>query len=54
MKFFHGDRAALKSALVKGDVDIAFRGLSAADIAETEKADDRGSGSVELVDGTGA
>lgn len=54
MKFYKGDRAALKTALLDGDVDIAYRGLSAADIAETEKADDSSSSGIELVDGTGA
>ncbi|MER5733537.1 ABC transporter substrate-binding protein [Streptomyces sp. NPDC002138] len=33
MKFFHEDEGALKSALEAGDVDFAFRGLAAKDIA---------------------
>ncbi|MEV0172461.1 ABC transporter substrate-binding protein [Streptomyces sp. NPDC050803] len=52
LKFFHDDRAALKTALTDGRIDIAYRGLSAADIAEIEQADpDSG---VEIVEGTSA
>ncbi|GGQ98565.1 ABC transporter substrate-binding protein [Streptomyces flaveolus] len=36
LRFFHGDQAALKKALLAGEVDIAYRGLSAADIADIE------------------
>ncbi|MFE0678435.1 ABC transporter substrate-binding protein [Streptomyces sp. NPDC058867] len=54
MKFYKGDRSALKTALLDGDIDIAYRGLSATDIAEIEKADDASTSGVELVDGTGA
>ncbi|MCL7428744.1 ABC transporter substrate-binding protein [Streptomyces sp. YS415] len=54
MKFFHGDRTALRTALRDKRIDIAYRGLSAADIAEIEKADDSSSSGVEIVDGTGA
>ncbi|MBV7695362.1 ABC transporter substrate-binding protein [Streptomyces sp. TRM70350] len=39
LKFFHGDRSALKKSLLAGDIDIAYRGLSAADIADVENAD---------------
>ncbi|GAB2749004.1 ABC transporter substrate-binding protein [Streptomyces bullii] len=52
LKFFHGDQAALKQALMDGEVDIAYRGLTAHDIADIEKADD-GSG-VEVVEGSSA
>ncbi|MEV5439209.1 ABC transporter substrate-binding protein [Streptomyces sp. NPDC052682] len=52
LKFFHGDQSALKQALMDGDVDIAYRGLTAQDIADIEKADD-GSG-VEVVEGSSA
>ncbi|MER6678688.1 ABC transporter substrate-binding protein [Streptomyces sp. NPDC000983] len=54
LKFYKGDRAALKTALTDGDIDIAYRGLSATDIAEIEKTDDSSASGVELVDGTGA
>lgn len=33
LKLFRGDQQALRSALEKGDVDIAYRGLSAKAIA---------------------
>ncbi|MEV8552054.1 ABC transporter substrate-binding protein [Streptomyces glaucescens] len=52
IKFFHGDRTALKQALLDDEIDIAYRGLSAADIADIEKADsDAG---VEVIEGTSA
>ncbi|MFE3268084.1 ABC transporter substrate-binding protein [Streptomyces sp. NPDC059215] len=37
LKFFHGNQGALKSQILSGDVDIAYRGLSASDIAEVSK-----------------
>jgi peptide/nickel transport system substrate-binding protein len=52
LKFFHGDQAALKKSLMDGDLDIAYRGLTAGDIADIEKADN-GSG-VEVVEGSSA
>ncbi|MEU9478399.1 ABC transporter substrate-binding protein [Streptomyces sp. NPDC048191] len=52
LKFFHGDRAALKSALLDGDVDIAYRGLSASDIAGLDQQG--GSKGVDVIDGTSA
>ncbi|MGW2487190.1 ABC transporter substrate-binding protein [Streptomyces sp. NPDC001606] len=52
VKFFHGDRAALKKALLAGDIDIAYRGLTASDIAGIEKQD--GSKGVNAVEGTSA
>ncbi|MEV5431262.1 ABC transporter substrate-binding protein [Streptomyces sp. NPDC052701] len=52
LTFFHGDQTALKKALTDGDVDIAYRGLTARDIAGIEKADD-GTG-VEVVEGSSA
>ncbi|MER7764799.1 ABC transporter substrate-binding protein [Streptomyces sp. NPDC097619] len=52
MKFFRNDQAALKQALDKGEIDFAFRGLAAQDIA------DLGSGTadspIDVVQGTGA
>ncbi len=52
LRFFHDDREKLKQAMLGGDIDIAYRGLSAGDIA------DLGSGSsdqqVEVVEGTSA
>ncbi|MFD0313892.1 ABC transporter substrate-binding protein [Streptomyces flavalbus] len=53
LKFFHGDQAALKKALQDDTVDIAYRGLSAADIADVEKTSDGTSG-IEVVEGSSA
>jgi peptide/nickel transport system substrate-binding protein len=52
LKFFHGDQSALKKALQNGDVDIAYRGLSAGDIADIEKASD--SAGIEVIEGSSA
>jgi peptide/nickel transport system substrate-binding protein len=52
LKFFHGDQDDLKKALTDNKIDIAYRGLSAGDIADLEAAGaDAG---VEIVDGTSA
>lgn len=52
LKFFHGDQDALKKSLRAGEVDIAYRGLTAGDIADIEKSgDDSG---VEVVEGSSA
>ncbi|MFF4273936.1 ABC transporter substrate-binding protein [Streptomyces sp. NPDC001536] len=52
LKFFHGDQDELKQSLIDNKIDIAYRGLSADDIADIEAAGtDAG---VELVDGTSA
>jgi peptide/nickel transport system substrate-binding protein len=52
LKFFHGDQAALKTALTDKKVDIAYRGLTAGDITDIENASpDSG---VEVVEGTSA
>ncbi|MGJ5829299.1 ABC transporter substrate-binding protein [Streptomyces ossamyceticus] len=53
LKFFHGKQDALKKALLEGEVDVAFRGLSAGAISDIETDTSTASG-VELVDGTGA
>ncbi|WP_329387547.1 ABC transporter substrate-binding protein [Streptomyces sp. NBC_01351] len=52
MKFFNEDQAALKKVLESGDVDFAFRGLAAKDIAglASGTADQK----VEVVQGAGA
>ncbi|MEV6689532.1 ABC transporter substrate-binding protein [Streptomyces sp. NPDC051130] len=52
MKFFNDDQAALKKVLESGDVDFAFRGLAAKDIASL--ANKAGDQKVEVVQGTGA
>ncbi|WP_208031338.1 ABC transporter substrate-binding protein [Streptomyces cyanogenus] len=52
LKFFHGDRTALKQALLDGGIDIAYRGLTAADIAQLdEQADSKG---VDVIEGSSA
>ncbi|MFF7951202.1 ABC transporter substrate-binding protein [Streptomyces griseorubiginosus] len=52
LKFFHGDQAALKTALTDKKVDIAYRGLTAGDITDIQNASpDSG---VEVVEGTSA
>lgn len=53
MKFFNEDQAALKKVLEDGDVDFAFRGLAAKDIAGLVAAQ-TGDGKVEVVQGAGA
>jgi peptide/nickel transport system substrate-binding protein len=52
LKFFHGDRAALKKALTEGTVDVAYRGLAASDIAEIEEQG--GDSDISVLDGTSA
>ncbi|MFF9769380.1 ABC transporter substrate-binding protein [Streptomyces sp. NPDC014636] len=52
LKFFHGDRTALKQTLLDGGIDIAYRGLTASDIAQLDQqGDDKG---VEVIEGTSA
>ncbi|MCX5197709.1 ABC transporter substrate-binding protein [Streptomyces sp. NBC_00249] len=53
LKFFNGDQAALKSTLESGDVDFAFRGLAAKDIAALSSTK-TGNQKVDVVEGTGA
>ena len=53
MKFFHGDRTALKDALENNEIDIAYRGLAADDIADIENDTATGTG-VNVVEGTSA
>ncbi|MEU0336318.1 ABC transporter substrate-binding protein [Streptomyces sp. NPDC006193] len=52
LKFFHGDRTALRQALLDGGVDIAYRGLTASDIADLDDQDD--SDGVDVIEGTSA
>ncbi|GAA3134992.1 ABC transporter substrate-binding protein [Streptomyces rameus] len=52
LKFFHGDRTALKQSLLDGDIDIAYRGLTATDIAQLDQQDD--SKGVDVIEGTSA
>ncbi|MGW2833007.1 ABC transporter substrate-binding protein [Streptomyces sp. NPDC001286] len=52
LKFFHGDQARLKRALQDDKIDIAYRGLSAGDIADLQNADNKAT--TEVVEGTSA
>ncbi|WP_409473081.1 ABC transporter substrate-binding protein [Streptomyces sp. HC307] len=52
LKFFHGDQSALKEALLGNEIDIAYRGLSAGDIADIENADD--DAGVKVIEGSSA
>ncbi|GAB1340668.1 ABC transporter substrate-binding protein [Streptomyces sp. E-15] len=52
LRFFHGDRTALKDSVVDGTVDIAYRGLSAEDIAGIDEQ--TGEKDVDVVEGTSA
>ncbi|MBV1937642.1 ABC transporter substrate-binding protein [Streptomyces sp. BV286] len=53
LKLFHGDRTGLKKAVVDNEVDLAYRGLAAQDIAEIE-ADASGSQDIDVVEGSSA
>ncbi|WP_329279148.1 ABC transporter substrate-binding protein [Streptomyces sp. NBC_01451] len=52
LKFFHGDQDKLKEAIVDKDIDIAYRGLQAGDIADIEN--DSGNEGIDVVEGTSA
>ncbi|MFF9865664.1 ABC transporter substrate-binding protein [Streptomyces sp. NPDC013953] len=54
LKFYNGDRKSLGEALKKGDVDVAYRGLAPADIAELKESSASGSKGIEVVEGTSA
>ncbi|MFF3644693.1 ABC transporter substrate-binding protein [Streptomyces sp. NPDC002564] len=54
IKFFHGDQKGLKKALVGGDVDVAYRGLAAADIADIERDTSDDGQDLDIVEGTSA
>lgn len=53
LKFFNGDQAGLKTVLDSGDVDFAFRGLAAKDIAALASTK-TGDNKVDVVQGAGA
>ncbi|MFI6336532.1 ABC transporter substrate-binding protein [Streptomyces sp. NPDC050535] len=53
LKFFHGDQTALKNALENNEIDIAYRGLAADDIADIENDTSTGKG-VNVVEGSSA
>ncbi|MGW5930844.1 ABC transporter substrate-binding protein [Streptomyces anulatus] len=54
LEFFQGDQQALQSALEKGDVDIAYRGLSAKAIAELDTSSTAEKDGIEVVQGNSA
>ncbi|MGV9880260.1 ABC transporter substrate-binding protein [Streptomyces sp. NPDC003006] len=54
LKFFHGDQKGLKKALLDNDVDLAYRGLAAADIADIERDTSKAGQDVDIVEGTSA
>ncbi|MFJ8309329.1 MULTISPECIES: ABC transporter substrate-binding protein [unclassified Streptomyces] len=54
MKLFHGDRKALAQALEKGDIDLAYRGLSAKDTAALQSSPTADKQGVNVVEGTSA
>lgn len=52
LKFFGGDQQALKQALLANEIDIAYRGLTAADVSDIQQStDDTGA---EVVEGSSA
>ncbi len=53
LKLFHGDQAALKSAVQNGDVDLAYRGLAMKDIADLEGSSGA-KGALQVVEGNSA
>ncbi|MEU9285586.1 ABC transporter substrate-binding protein [Streptomyces sp. NPDC048275] len=53
LEFFHGNQSALKKALLNSEVDVAYRGLAADDIADIDNDTSTGKG-VDIVEGTGA
>ncbi|MFI1940194.1 ABC transporter substrate-binding protein [Streptomyces purpureus] len=52
LKFFKGDRKALSDALGKGDIDVAYRGLAAGDIATLQGSED--AKGISVMEGTSA
>ncbi|MER5708132.1 ABC transporter substrate-binding protein [Streptomyces sp. NPDC002122] len=54
LKLYGGDRAALSKALADGDVDVAYRGLSADDIAALEASDTTDDRGIEVTQGSSA
>ncbi|WP_257155637.1 ABC transporter substrate-binding protein [Streptomyces sp. Ru87] len=54
MKLFQGEQAALKKALVDGEIDLAYRGLAMKDIADLETAVSEDKAGLEVVEGTSA
>ncbi|MEV8527697.1 ABC transporter substrate-binding protein [Streptomyces sp. NPDC052000] len=54
MKLFHGDRKALAQALENGQIDLAYRGLSAKDTAALQNSTNADKQGINVVEGTSA
>ncbi|MFF8837679.1 ABC transporter substrate-binding protein [Streptomyces sp. NPDC015130] len=54
LKLYGGDRAALSKGLADGDIDVAYRGLAADDIAALENSDTTDDRGIEVIQGTSA
>ncbi|WP_212912159.1 ABC transporter substrate-binding protein [Streptomyces sp. TS71-3] len=54
LDFFHGGQSKLKQALLKGDVDIAYRGLAAKDIADIQQDAASDSKGIDVIEGSSA
>ncbi|MDT0305953.1 ABC transporter substrate-binding protein [Streptomyces sp. DSM 44917] len=54
LRLFHGDQEALRGSLERGEVDVAYRGLTAGDIAELDTAGVVGERGLTVVEGAGA
>ncbi|HEY9372328.1 ABC transporter substrate-binding protein [Streptomyces sp.] len=54
LKLFGGDRKGLSEALTNGDIDVAYRGLAAGDIAALETSATSAHQGVEVVEGSSA
>ncbi|MEU6221467.1 ABC transporter substrate-binding protein [Streptomyces sp. NPDC047022] len=53
LRFFHGDQGALKRALLGHRIDLAYRGLAAADIAGIDNDTSTGNG-IDVIEGSSA
>ncbi|MFB7224732.1 ABC transporter substrate-binding protein [Streptomyces sp. NPDC056227] len=54
LDFFRGDQKKLASALQKGDIDVAYRGLTARDISRLEESSAAADKGIDVVEGTSA
>ncbi|MEU7298408.1 ABC transporter substrate-binding protein [Streptomyces exfoliatus] len=54
LKLYRGDRSALSTALTDGQIDVAYRGLSADDISALENSATTGDRGIEVTQGSSA
>ncbi|MFG3498410.1 ABC transporter substrate-binding protein [Streptomyces sp. NPDC047928] len=54
LKFYQGDRKGLADALLRGDIDVAYRGLAAADIKNLNDSPTAAEKGIEVVEGSSA